>query len=369
MVNGQSYTGLDGKQSETPKPWYISPNNDVLSCGPEIFEVEPGKTYRFRTVAGMALSPMAFAFEEHDNLTIIAADARYTKPADTDRIQMGAGQRFDFLLKTKTDEELKQLGKSIFWIQLETRYRPINVTSYAVLKYVSADSGNQTVPASSPAKQPLVITNDIQDWLEYTLEPLQPNNFPSAGQVTRTVYLRSDQLIPQGTKTAFWSVNNRTWGERNEHLGDTRYNDTVPNVGTPYLVNIYEKGKAAVPDYELAVDQYGGWDPKLNVYPAKMGEIFDIVLPNEPNGFSGGFDVHPWHIQGGHVYDLGSGPGHYDAATNEQKLNGYHPVLRDSTMLYKYNPSDDVGTKSSYTAHGWRAWRLGVQDAGSVYRS
>lgn len=59
-----------------------------------------------------------------------------------------------------------------------------------------------------------------------------------------------------------------------------------------------------IPNYDDAVQNHGGWDPCFNVYPAKVGRVIDIILVNEPNGINGGFDVHPSHIHGDHVYDL-----------------------------------------------------------------
>lgn len=311
----------------------------------------------------MAIALVSFAFEDHDQLEVIAADGRYTKPVSTDRIQIDSGQRFDFLLKTKTDEELARLNKTIFWMQLERRYRPLNSTSYAVLRYNTKKQQNPApIPTSPPSSAPLNITNDIQDWLEYQLSPLAPNGFPDSSLVTRRVYLDSAQLFDNSG--IYMAVNNRTWTEDREHIGPTPFNNTSPNVGTPYLVNIFKHGEAAIPDYETAVYKYDGWDPKLNVYPAKVGEVIEIVLRNQPNGIAGGFDVHPWHIHGGHIYDIGSGPGAYDPVKNEKKLVNYTPALRDTTMLYKYTTSDEVGTSHPYTNQGWRAWRLRVEDAG-----
>ena len=351
----------------TPQPW-TKPNPSVQTvCGPEVIQVEPGKTYRVRMIGGTALSLVTVAFQDHENLSIVAADAGYTQVAETDHIQIGSGQRYDFLLSTKTESELQSLGKSMFWIQLETRYRPINVTSYALLSYktnLTFNNVNQTTPSSPPVDPPLTITNQIQDWLEYTLEPLNPNGFPTATEVTRQVYLRTAQLVvPNGI---FWSVGNRTWSESNEHLGNTLFSSRNPSVGIPYLVDVYERGEEAIPDYDTAVGNYGGWDPNLNVYAARVGEVIDIILINEPDGLSGGFDIHPWHIHGDHVYDLGSGPGTYDAVANEKRLREYRssPVLRDTTMLYKYTTLDDVGENKNYTNQGWRAWRLKVQNPG-----
>lgn len=78
---------------------HLRPNSDT-KCHPEIIQVEANKTYRFRAIGGVALSPLVFAFEDHDNLAIIAGDSSYTQPADTNVIQMAGGQRYDFLLHT-----------------------------------------------------------------------------------------------------------------------------------------------------------------------------------------------------------------------------------------------------------------------------
>ncbi|KAI9038588.1 L-ascorbate oxidase [Aspergillus affinis] len=93
------------------------------TCTPEVIKVKPNQSYRMRTIGDVALSPLVFAVEDHDNLTVIAVDSRYTKPAETNIMQVGSGQRYDFILNTKTEDELQQLGKSLFWIQLETRYQ------------------------------------------------------------------------------------------------------------------------------------------------------------------------------------------------------------------------------------------------------
>ena len=114
IVNGQSYpASFDGVSAQSSAPYYTTYADRSTTCGPEVFVVEPNKTYRFRTIGGTALSTIAYGFEHHDNLTVIAADARYTQPAYTDRIQVGAGQRFDYLLQTKTVEELKHLNMTI----------------------------------------------------------------------------------------------------------------------------------------------------------------------------------------------------------------------------------------------------------------
>ena len=119
-------------------------------------------------------------------------------------------------------------------------------------------------------------------------------------------------------------------------------------------------------DWRRTADEYFVWLStimRLEGIGARIGEVIDIILMNEPQGDIGGFDVHPWHIHGGHVYDLGSGRGQYDPSAVENKLRTYTPILRDTTYLYRYTSGDGLNLEP-YTHHGWRAWRLKVQDAG-----
>ena len=60
LINGRG-AGLDG---------YGVACNDTLS----VLNVEPGKTYRLRIIAGTGISTTTFAIEGHNNLEVIEAD-------------------------------------------------------------------------------------------------------------------------------------------------------------------------------------------------------------------------------------------------------------------------------------------------------
>ncbi|KAJ5591953.1 uncharacterized protein N7459_002322 [Penicillium hispanicum] len=81
LVNGKNYPAREANETLTSTP-YAKPDYSVQGpCEPEIIKVKLDQTYRMRVVGGVALSPLVFGFEDHDNLTIIAADSRYTEPA------------------------------------------------------------------------------------------------------------------------------------------------------------------------------------------------------------------------------------------------------------------------------------------------
>ncbi|KAK2041127.1 L-ascorbate oxidase [Colletotrichum somersetense] len=311
------------------------------NCALPVIDVDPGKTYRLRFIGATALSMVQLGIAGHDKMTIIEADGHYTKPHTESFMQLSSGQRFDVILKTKTEDELQ--GTTDHLIQFETKDRPVVYYGYGVLRYSKAPP--QIITA--PDVPPLTFSNKTYEWAEYALEPLVPDDFPSASEVTRRIHIDIRQLTKH---SILWQMNGLDWNET-----------SVPYPGDmPYLVYIYENGPAAIPDYDAAI-QNNGWDPRTLTWPAKLGEVLEIVWHNTGSlvNMGGGVDIHPIHAHGGHYWDLGSGNGTYDCDANEEKLKNYHPVKRDTTNLYRYEVKTNAGDLS-----GWRAWRLRVEDAG-----
>ncbi|KAF2674376.1 L-ascorbate oxidase [Microthyrium microscopicum] len=334
LVNGQSGTSLTKGYNST--------------CAPHVLKVKPDTKYRIRFIGNTAISLITLGVEDHANLTIIEADGADTKPYDVSHLQVASGQRFSIILHTKTAAELASTNKTNFWIRLENRERPANVSAYALLQYdiPSASALPSTLPTTPPVTLPQIVYN----WLEYALSPLDPAADPMPTKADRTVTITTHQYGTQNattgafTSTLEWGQNDNIWQE-----------ERVP---VPYLVDVYKRGEAAVPDYDVAI-KHGGWDPKNLAYAARVGEVLDIIWESN-NAPTGGWDIHPFHAHGVHYWDLGSGNGTYNATANEEKLKGYDPMKRDTTMLYRYAAS---GVKN--TTAGWRAWRIKVDEAGA----
>jgi L-ascorbate oxidase len=166
------------------------------SCTPLLITVKPDTVYRLRFISGTALSLVTLGIEEHDNLTIIEADGQYTKPWSTDHVQLGSGQRFSVLLRTKSAAESVSASKTNFWVRYESRDRPTNVTGYALLRY---DVPGAELPSSLPTKSPVTLPRNVTSWAEYSLESLEETEpFPSLSEVTRTVTITMRQVIKEG---------------------------------------------------------------------------------------------------------------------------------------------------------------------------
>jgi L-ascorbate oxidase len=335
-------TGLLG----VPFAWSGEPSNVMVNgkgqmygmlkspiCELASIHLQHDRTYRVRFIGGTALSFVTLGIEGHDNLTIIEADGSYTAPLSVDHLQIASGQRFSVLLRTKSRGET---SKQQFLMQVETRDRPALIRSFAVFDY--ANGRNLIEPPLTP---PIALPNQTYGWIDYKLRPLKANNgFPQLSEVTRRVVIRVQQVFQAGKPV--WAQNNYPWV------------DTFPK--EPYLVSLYKNDGANFPDYNRAIAN-GGIDPVARAFPAKIGEVLEIVIQNTASAI--GVDVHPFHAHGAHYYDIGSGSGTYDVAANEARLKGTQPVMRDTTMLYRYGPNTTPGAPA-----GWRAWRLRVTQPG-----
>ncbi|KAG8627880.1 hypothetical protein KVT40_003753 [Elsinoe batatas] len=342
MINGKSGTS--------------AASNSSGICNPHIIDVEPNKQYRLRVVSASALPIVKAVIEGHSNLSVIEADGEYTQLANVNHIQVAPGQRFSYLLKTKTAAELKKLNQTSFWIRYESRDRPVITSGYALLRYKLPDTP-VVAPSSIPAISPVQVPNITNNYLEYTLQSFTPAYraaFPPLSQVTRTIFINMTIKLTSGNwagpghpdGAADWVPNNFAWQE--DRIAGTNR--------VPYLISVLKDNKA--PNYNLALKN-GGFDPSSKSYPARVGEVLDIVWQGNA-GIGQYLDSHPMHIHGEHVYDLGSGNGSYNAVKNERKLTkaGYVPARRDTTVLYRYT-DDGLSSRANVTM-GWRAWRVRV---------
>ncbi|KJZ77661.1 hypothetical protein HIM_02838 [Hirsutella minnesotensis 3608] len=324
------------------------------SCAPHIIEVEPDKQYRLRVIGATALSVVKLGIEGHSELQVIEADGADTEPASIDHMQVAPGQRFSYRLKTKSADDIEKGRKTKFWVRYESRERPQSITGYAMLKYKvpNCPATNHT-EVTLPEKPPVVLPSNTSDYLEYTLTPKEEDTrreFPRLSEVTRTVTIQINQMMTSGkfengkpNGSLVWVQNGFAWKENVQAAANQ----------VPYLVNAFNTGNG--PNYSLALEN-AGFDPSTKTFPARIGEVLDIVWQNNA-GPSGGFDVHPMHIHGEHAWDLGSGSGLYNAQENEKRFENFTPTRRDTTLLYRY-----AGKGNPDVTNGWRAWRIRVTE-------
>lgn len=392
LINGQSGTAPSAQNAYPTDP----------SCEPWTMNVEPDKVYRVRLIASTALSLVVLGFEDHDNLTIIETDNSYVYPVETSYMQAHSGQRFSFLLKTKTLEELEAAGgKTGYWIQFETREAARVVSAWALLSYnvtnatqnanlgspgygygypypgsASASAPQGFVPPASIPVGPVIdLPANVTDWLEYTFEnPPLPGYDPppTSSEVTRRITISTLQFLNITSGHTVMVFNNASWFDSHP-LG--------PSTATPYLVELLSNGtiNSFAPDHDAAiaassgdedVDGGGGYDRLSKTYPARIGEVVEIVWQNSASYPGAFYGPHPLHAHGGPYWDMGSGPGLYTPAAHDAAMLARSGALkreladswpgsrRDTTILYKYTLQSPTHTPDE--VDGWRVWRVRV---------
>ncbi|PFH61463.1 hypothetical protein XA68_17294 [Ophiocordyceps unilateralis] len=329
------------------------------SCEPYVIDVEPGKMYRLRMIGATAISVVKLGIEDHSNLTVIEADGSYTEPTEIDHMQLAPGQRFSYRLQAKSAAEIDRMNKTEFWVRYESRERPESIQGYALLRYRMDKCEKPPRPKSQlPDKSPIELSTTTNDYLEYQLQPAsqqERQKFPRLSEVTRTVTIQINQMLTSGEYvdgklqgSLVWVQNGSPWKEDVQAEANQM----------PYLITVYTANEAdnvTMPNYERALEN-GGFDSETKTFPARVGEVLDIVWQNN-GGITGNFDIHPMHIHGEHAWDLGSGSGTYKAEENEKRFEGFTPARRDTTILYRYTEKD-----APDTTNGWRAWRIRVTE-------
>lgn len=403
---------IETKLHSTPFKWVGEPqsllvNGNALGiCDPSTAQygcasdchhhtvlVKPDTTYRVRVIGITSLAFLYFAFEGHPHLEVIGVDGGNVKPAKTDHIEVHSGQRYSFLLKTKSEGELKALnGQRDFWGRIESKWRPAKVHGAFVLRYAEPplDStlhtrhtkkdlrlrlDNSIIDVDAPASisinpstsrvsrvsraaapelaafQKLVpLPDESVPWLLDVFEPLDPKErAPLANEVNRRIIISGQQLkSPEGTIK--WFVNGRA------------YVETEPQL--PFLVRAYTTGLK--PDYEAA-SKNNGFDPTVGAYPIKLGEVVEMVFLNLASTTNVS-EAHPWHLHGQAAYVVGQGLGAFSdkELAKQEAARKHQPIARDTQMVFAGEGATYSNTTvPTGTQTGWMVMRMKAETPGA----
>lgn len=102
----------------------------------EVFNVQKGSTYRFRTInSGFLNCPLEISFDNH-TILVIASDGHYIEPVEVDSLVSYAGERFDFILKAN-----QPIGN--YWVRvkglMDCDERGLKAHQGAILRYAGAE--------------------------------------------------------------------------------------------------------------------------------------------------------------------------------------------------------------------------------------
>lgn len=370
----QTDSQIMSKLQSTPFQWPGEPssltvNGNALSrcdpsrsyrcsrkCHQHIVTLKPSRTYRVRFIGITALTFLYIGLEDHPELEIIEADAAYLKPTRSDHLELHSGQRYSFLLRTKSRAELRALDKTTFWGRIESRWRPIRDKGSFVITYDTGYDQEKTAFPPSDLASRVFLPDERVSWVNRAFAPLRQHDVsPTEQEVNRRIMIHAQQLTTAG-RGAQYFVNGQAYSEK------------FPKV--PFLVQAYLNPSSLQPDYKQATVNHG-YDPSTSTFPLRLGETVEIVIFNVASSL-GEAEAHPWHFHGQHPFMVAQGYGPYspEAARRIEAHNfakhGGLPHRRDTQVIL---PGQGATYEDQKVAEGslssWIVLRMRVSVSGA----
>ncbi|CAO2143020.1 unnamed protein product [Urochloa humidicola] len=296
------------------------------------FPVKSGETNLLRFI-NAALNTELFVSLAGHTMTVVGADASYTKPYSTSVLMIAPGQTTDVLVTFDQSPGRYYLAARAYASAQGVPFD--NTTTTAIFDYGDGGSGSNT----SPAMPTLPAYNDTATVTTFT---------------TSLRGLRKAELPSQVDESLFFTVGvglfNCSAGQSCGGPNNTRFTASINNVSfvLPSTISIlqahYTNQQGSVftadfpanpPvqfDYTAQNVSRALWQPVpgTKVYKLRYGASVQVVLQGT-NIFAG--ENHPIHIHGYDFYILAEGFGNFDAAADTAKFNLDDPPMRNTVAV------------------------------------
>ncbi|MCO5546913.1 hypothetical protein L7F22_000351 [Adiantum nelumboides] len=320
----------------------------------KVFDIIPGRTYLLRIINAAVNFQMYVGVTGH-SLTVVEADAEYTKPYQTDILVLAAGQTTNVLLTANQPVGQYYISATVFSPTASRSLIPFPETpATAILQY----GGTSVVASPGPALPPFPAFNDSKYAAGFTKSLRGLSNYSSGffvphvvdkhffftiGYAIQPCSTCNAPLFPGNPKNRLQtSINNVTF------LGPTGI-----SLQEAYYHNISGVYEDDFPSEPLFPYNYTGTGP-VNFYSVKatkvkvleFGETVQIVFQDTSTFF---FEGHPIHLHGTNFFIVGEGFGTYNATKDTPNFNLVDPPSRNT-----------VGVPSG----GWAAVRFKANNPG-----
>ncbi|KAJ7524526.1 hypothetical protein O6H91_17G009800 [Diphasiastrum complanatum] len=325
-----------------PGPFYNCSAADAYKLN-----VVQGRTYLLRVVNAALNQDLLFGIARH-TLTVIAADAEYTKPLKVSTLVVAPGQTVDVLL-TADQAVGNYYMAAIPFVSAPAPF--VNTPTTAILQYDGAASTNAT-----PIFPILPANNDTSygEGFYQSLRSLNSQTYPS--DVPQTI--DRNLLFTTG-----FNLKACPSGQTCQGPGGLRLASSINNVSfafpaisilQAYYYNISGVFTTDFPDNPPTPFDYTGTMPsnpqpesgtKVNVI--EYGSNVQLVLQDTSILT---LDSHPIHLHGYSFYVVGQGVGNFNPASDESTFNLVDPPLRNTVAF----------PRAGWVAIRWKADNPGV---------
>ncbi|XXG44237.1 hypothetical protein AAC387_Pa01g4096 [Persea americana] len=292
-----------------------------------IIPLDPGETYLLRIINAAMNQELFFTIAAHQ-MTVVAADAAYTKPFTTSVLVITPGQTTDVLLTANQPP-----GRYYMAARAYANARGVafdNTTTTAILQYKAARPSN-----SKPLFPPLPAFNDTGLVTAFTNQFKSPCKVPVPTEVDLNLFFTIGLGLfncppgricrgPNGTRSTA-SMNNVSLVLPSKASILEAYYKGIPGV--------YSTDFPPLPpvqfDYTAANISRSLWQPVAGtkVFKVKYGSTVQIVF-QDTNIVAA--ENHPMHLHGHSFYVLANGFGNFNPQKDTAKLNLIDPPRRNT---------------------------------------
>ncbi|OWM81802.1 hypothetical protein CDL15_Pgr007840 [Punica granatum] len=313
-----------------PGPLYNCSSQDTFKL-----KVKPGKAYLLRLINAALNDELFFSIANH-TLTVVEADASYTKPFEADQLLITPGQTMNVLLRTKP-----RFPNATFLMEARPYFSGQgtfdNSTTAGILEYEHPSknhSSNKKLPLLKPTLPPINATGFVANFTG-KFRSLANAKFPA------TVPQKVDKkfFFTVGLGTSPCPKNTTCQGPNG-----TKFAASVNNVSfalpSTALLQAYFFGQSNgvfTTDFPVKPPvpfNYTGTPPNNTMV---LNATKTVVLPFNSSvelvmqGTSiQGAESHPLHLHGFNFFVVGQGFGNYDPSKGPTKFNLVDPVERNT---------------------------------------
>ncbi|KAK9721357.1 hypothetical protein K7432_003501 [Basidiobolus ranarum] len=313
------------------------------SCGYDIINVKPGRTYRFRIIGAMLSTYLSFVIPHH-TMTVIEVDGFYVEPVQLDHLEINAGQRYSVLVVANQPIDN-------YYMKANAKFRIATPENGLSILHYEGAAGLATNIRPPPEKIPLIpLGTPFWEFNKFKMLakeilPSQLNHPDFPGYYDREILLTTAQR----------KIND---GSIRMYMNDITFEEPM----SPILIDLYNSKRSRYPNYPT-INRPDGYDIVRKTIPVKLNEVIQVVIQNTATT-TGRCDPHPFHLHGHSFFDLGGGNGRYSPQELSALVgNTSQHLLRDVISVYPERDDKNLRYPPG-TPCGWRAFRFIADNPG-----
>lgn len=262
-------------------------------------EVEAGKSYRLRIIAGTELVGVNFAIASH-TMTVVEVEGTIVEPFEVDSLDIMPAQRYSVIVRADQDP-------GNYWATTSVRYRSTAPTGYINIRYKGAEDDSLNMDEGLPDHPAWNVTEPTVH-LEQKLFTKTVKSFDDADVLTadeasiRRIVVVGTQNNDEMLGLLRWASNNVTMTMPNKPLILSAYEATAakdavawPDTEVPGTVVVPERPPTPWDYTEPLQDTVGvnNGDRGPSYIPLTEGEVVEVVLQNA-RALNGVAEMHSW---------------------------------------------------------------------------